>query len=150
MTIAKEYGRQEYILMERTANFNAPSPFVLALDVGTSSTRAMLFDATGATVPGIEVQEKYELTTSREGEVSVDADKLVAVVASSIDKAIQAAGSRASSIAAVATYTLLHRPVGGGAAVSPLTPAISWEVTHPHPPRSDISERKLSQEIHPL
>src|SRR5260221_4330149 len=112
MTIAKEYGRQEYILMEQTANFNAPSPFVLALDVGTSSTRAMLFDATGATVPGIEVQEKYELTTSRGGEVSVDADKLVAVVASSIDKAIQAAGSRACSIAAGDHDDLVHQPLG--------------------------------------
>src|SRR5258708_35352837 len=134
MTIAKEYGRQEYILMEQTANFNAPSPFVLALDVGTSSTRAMLFDATGATVPGIEVQEKYELTTSREGEVSVDADKLVAVVASSIDKAIQAAGSRASSIAAAATDTLPRTPVWGAAAVTPPLPLVTGVATGPLPP----------------
>ncbi|MFL5703748.1 MAG: FGGY family carbohydrate kinase, partial [Ktedonobacteraceae bacterium] len=108
--------------MEQTANFNARSPFVLALDVGTSSTRAMLFDATGATVPGTEMQEKYELTISREGEVSVDADKLVAVVVSTIDKAIQAAGSRASSIAAVATDTFWHSLVGVDAAGHPLTP----------------------------
>src|SRR5258708_11322276 len=126
MTIAKVYGRQKYILMEQTANFNARSPFVLALDVGTSSTRAMLFDATGATVPGIEVQEKYELTTSREGEVSVDADKLVAVVASSIDKAIQAAGSRASSIAAVATDNFSDTLLGVGAARQSLATLITF------------------------
>ncbi len=134
--------------MEQTANFNAPSPFVLALDVGTSSTRAMLFDATGATVPGIEVQEKYELTTSREGEVSVDADKLVAVVASSIDKAIQAAGSRASSIAAVATDTFWHSLVGVDAAGHPLTPVITWEDTRPHQAAAELSKQLDSQAIH--
>ena len=67
------------------------------------STRALLFDATGAGVPGIQAQDTYELTLSNEGEVSVDADTLVQAVATTIDKALQAAGPLAASIGAVAT-----------------------------------------------
>src|SRR2546421_5667071 len=129
------------IRMEQTANFDARSPFVLALDIGTSSVRTMLFDATGATVPGIEVQETYELTTSREGEVSVDADKLVAVVTSTIDRAIQAADSRASSIAAVATDTFWHSLVGVEAAGHPLTPVITWGDTRPRHTAAELSKQ---------
>ena len=47
-------------------------PFILSLDVGTSSTRSLLFDATGTTVPDVGAQLSYKLTTSNDGEVSVD------------------------------------------------------------------------------
>src|SRR6266487_2796892 len=107
-------------------NPTSRSPFVLALDVGTSSTRALLFDATGAGVPGIVAQDTYELTITGEGEVSVDADKLVEAVATTIDKALKAAGPLASSIGAVATDTFWHSLVGvdkDGHAVMPL---ITW------------------------
>src|SRR5947207_9829196 len=98
--------------MPQNANSNPPVPFILSLDVGTSSTRALLFDATGATMPGIQAQDAYELTVSNEGEVSVDADKLVDAVATTIDKALKAAGPLAASIGAVATDTFWHSLVG--------------------------------------
>lgn len=44
----------------QAVDFNTRTPFVLALDVGTSSTRALLFDATGAAVPGIQAQDTAE------------------------------------------------------------------------------------------
>ena len=91
---------------------NAHTPYILALDVGTSSTRALLFDANGAEVPGILAQESYELTLSNDGEASVDADTLVAAVASTIDQALEAAGPLTSSIGAVATDTFWHSLVG--------------------------------------
>ncbi len=34
-----------------SANPNPKPPYILALDVGTSSTRTLLFDATGNTLP---------------------------------------------------------------------------------------------------
>src|SRR5450432_132068 len=85
-----------------------PSPFVLGLDVGTSSTRALLFDANGATVAHIQSQRTYPLTTSDQGEVSVDADMLLAVVAETIDEALKQAGPLAQQISAVATDTFWH------------------------------------------
>ena len=106
-------------------------PFILALDVGTSSTRTLLFDATGTAVPGVHAQQAYKLTTSNDGEVSADADELVAVVAQTVDEALQAAGPMAAHIGAVATDTFWHSLVGVDASDNPLTPLITWEDTRP-------------------
>ena len=92
------------------------TPFVLALDVGTSSTRALLFDATGEPVPDIVSQHTYQLTTTHEGEVSVDADMLVNEVAQTIDEVLKAAGPRAQQIGAVAIDTFWHGLMGVDAA----------------------------------
>ena len=80
---------------------------MLALDVGTSSTRALLFDAHGTTVPGSISQRVYKLTTSSQGEVSIDADELVAVVAQTIDEVLQTARAYGKQISAVALDTIL-------------------------------------------
>src|SRR5439155_16073319 len=114
---------------QQAANFTLP--FILSLDVGTSSTRAILFDAGGRAVPGIQGQDRYDLTVTNEGEVSVDADKLIDVVANTIDKTLHAAGPLAASIGAVATDTFWHTLVGLDANNRPLTPLITWEDTRP-------------------
>src|SRR5579859_7565541 len=113
-------------------NTSPQSPFVLALDVGTSSTRALLFDATGASVPGVVSQHTYKLTTSNQGEVSVDADQLLTVVAQTIDEALQAAGPLAAQIVAVATDTFWHSLLGLDASGQPITAVITWEDTRPY------------------
>src|SRR5579884_603054 len=87
-------------------------PFVLSLDVGTSSTRALLFDATGTVVPKVISQRLYKLNTSSDGEVSVDADALLDVVVQTIDDVLTLAGPLASQIGAVATDTFWHSLMG--------------------------------------
>src|SRR5947209_12120318 len=108
------------------------SPYILALDVGTSSTRTLLFDATGAAVPHVISQKSYKLNTSDDGEVSVDADVLVDAVAQTIDEALKAAGPLASQIGAVAADTFWHSLIGVDANNKPLMPLITWEDTRPH------------------
>ncbi|GCE19840.1 gluconokinase [Dictyobacter kobayashii] len=102
---------------------------ILALDVGTSSTRALLFDAQGSAIPDMVSQHTYELTTSAQGEVSVDADHLVDVVAQTIDEVLKKADKRASSIRAVAIDTFWHSLLGVDENNHPLTPVITWEDT---------------------
>src|SRR5207245_4794984 len=94
------------------AEITSHAPFILALDIGTSSVRALLFDAAGTAVPNVHAQRTYKLTISKEGEVSVDADMLVATVAEMIDETLAAAGSLTAQIAAVATDTFWHTLVG--------------------------------------
>ncbi len=115
-----------------SANPHPEPPYILALDVGTSSTRALLFDATGNTLPNVLAQRPYHLTTSNEGEVSVDPDALVAVVAQTIDDGLEMAGSLATHIGAVALDTFWHSLMGVDADNRPLTPLIIWEDTRPH------------------
>lgn len=108
------------------------TPLVLALDVGTSSTRTLLFDATGARVPDVGSQHTYQLTTSNEGEVSVDVEMLADVVAQTIDEALKAAGERAQQIGAVAMDTFWHGLIGIDSFGRPITPLITWEDTRPY------------------
>ena len=134
---------------ERQAvDFNTHTPFVLALDVGTSSTRALLFDAAGVAVPSIQAQDTYELTITGEGEVSVDADKLVEVVAATIDKALHAAGSLASSIGAVATDTFWHSLVGVDQDGRPVIPLLTWEDTRPRRAVAELAKQLDRVAIH--
>src|SRR5205809_6295240 len=106
-------------------------PFVLSLDVGTSSTRALLFDACGAAVPNIFSQRTYKLTLSVQGEVSVNADVLATVVEETINETLHLAGSYTQQIVAVSLDTFWHSLLGVDAAGRPLTPVITWEDTRP-------------------
>src|SRR5579884_1642900 len=83
-------------------------PYILALDIGTSSVRALLFDATGTALPQVISQIPYDLTTSSDGESSVDADMLVELVAKTIDEALTKAGPLASRIGAMALFRRVH------------------------------------------
>ncbi len=127
---------------------NYKSPFVLGLDVGTSSTRALLFDATGATVSHVQSQRTYELTTSDQGEVSVDADMLLSVVAETIDEALKLAGSLAQQIGAVAIDTFWHNLLGIDASGHPLTPVITWEDTRPYAAVAELRAKLDEKAIH--
>src|SRR6266566_8089243 len=128
----------------------AHQAFILSLDVGTSSVRALLFDLTGTAVQPTQVQHSYKLTTSKEGEVSVDADMLVEVVAKTIDETLSAAGPLAAQISAVATATFWHSIVGVDASNRPLMPLLTWEDTRPRRAsaelRSHLNEKALHEQ----
>lgn len=130
------------------ANSNPKPPYVLALDVGTSSTRTLLFDATGASIPRVLAQRPYKLTVSDGGEVSVDPDVLVAVVDQTIDDALELAGPLAKQIGAVAIDTFWHSLMGVDATNRPLTPLITWEDTRPHKAALELRNRLDEEAIH--
>jgi gluconokinase len=121
---------------------DAKQPYVLALDVGTSSVRALLFDADGNTIPDVFSQRKYKLTTSSHGEVSVDADMLVDAMAQTITEVLQSAGAMTEHIAAVAMDTFWHSLLGLDDAGKPITPVITWEDT-----RAFDAARELRKEL---
>ncbi len=106
-----------------------PLPYVLALDVGTSSVRALLFDANGMAVPGASAQRAYALTRAEDGEATVDADLLVALLADVLDEVLVAAGPLAARIAAVATDTFWHSLLALDNQGRPLTPVLTWADT---------------------
>src|SRR6516162_8618905 len=130
------------------ANAKPEPPYILALDVGTSSTRALVFDATGSALPNILSQRTYKLTLSNEGEVSVDPDALVAVVAQTIDDVLAMAGPPAKHIGAVAIDTFWHGLMGVDAGNHPLTPLILWEDTRPHGAALELREQLTEETIH--
>jgi gluconokinase len=130
------------------ANPDPEPPYILALDVGTSSTRTLLVDATGNMLPNVLAQRPYQLTISNEGEVSVDPDVLVAVVHQTIDDALEMAGPLAQHISAVAIDTFWHGLLGVDADNHPLTPLILWEDTRPHNATVELRKQLDEAAIH--
>lgn len=126
----------------------ADQPAILSLDIGTSSVRAVLYDASGASVPGVNAQLAYPLTISQEGEVSVDADFLVDLVARAIDEVLRKAGERAGQIAAVATSAFWHTLLPLDAAGRPLMPLLTWEDTRPQQAALELRARLDEAAVH--
>jgi gluconokinase len=107
----------------------AEAPLVLALDMGTSSLRARLFDGRGRAVDGTETQQGYELRTTPDGGAEADAAPLFALLLDCIDGALAAAGDRAGEIGAVGSSCFWHSLLGLDAAGNPVTPLYYWADT---------------------
>jgi gluconokinase len=74
---------------------------VLALDVGTSSVRARLYDERGLHVEGVEAQERYTATRGHSGRLGeFDAEELVIVAREAVDEARREAGGPIDAVAA--------------------------------------------------
>src|SRR5436190_12403305 len=72
--------RAECDAVDQTPAAGGPAePLVLALDVGTSSTRAMLFDRAGQGIDDVEARRPYKLRTTPDGGVEGDPGTLLAV-----------------------------------------------------------------------
>src|SRR5262245_26388700 len=122
--------------------------YVLALDVGTSSARALLFDAAGAPVEGTEGQRTYAPDGGEAGAATFDAEALVATVADTVDEALAAAGPRAGRIAAVATDTFWHSLLPLDADDRPLAPLMTWADTRPRDAARHLRTTLDAGEVH--
>lgn len=112
-------------------------PFVLTLDVGSSSTRASVYDSNALFVPGTMVQEKRSFHGSED-----DPADVLAHVASCIDGALRNAAQYADQIAAVGCATYVANIVGVDAHAQPLTPLYTYADT-----RSNAAGARLRQQL---
>ncbi len=87
-------------------------PFVLALDIGTSSVRAILFDRLGNRVPAALARRQYGLRTTPDGGVEADADEMLAAVEACLDELTAMGRLDVRPIVAVATSTLVSNVLG--------------------------------------
>ncbi|HEY7030881.1 MAG TPA: gluconokinase [Thermomicrobiales bacterium] len=115
--------------MPRVALAEAEPPFVLALDMGTSSLRALLFDRSGRMVEGTDAQRKYDLRTTPDGGAEADAAALFALLLESIDGALAGAGPRAAEIGAVGASCFWHSLLGLDGNGDAITPVYYWADT---------------------
>jgi gluconokinase len=102
---------------------------VVALDIGTSSCRAGLFDAAGHVVRGMQARTEYELTTSAGGVAVLEARCLYAAVEAVLDELHRKAGERLRRAAAVGVSCFFHSLVGLDPSGRADTPIMSWADT---------------------
>ena len=97
---------------------------VIALDLGTSSARASLYDARGRAVEGRFHQVLYAPTTTADGGVEHDPARLLDAATACLDAVVRAA--RHDDVQAVAVTSFWHGLVGFDAHHQPVTPVFMW------------------------
>ena len=107
----------------------AEAPLILTIDAGTSSARALLYDARGRAVEGLVAQERYSIRTGPDGAVEDDPDAALERIWRCVDAALAQAGPLAQQIRAVAIDTLVSNILAIDAAGRPLTPLITYADT---------------------
>ncbi|MFT4225016.1 FGGY family carbohydrate kinase [Micropruina sp.] len=101
----------------------AQSPFVLALDVGSTGTRGGLFDATGLPVRGCRLKIPHAFTTGSDGTTVIDGDQ----VADELRQIVEfVAGASQHPIAGVALDTFAASLVGVDADRNAITPCFTY------------------------
>lgn len=121
-------------------------PYVLSVDIGTSSVRASVYDGEGRLVSGTQFAKSNELKTSTDGTAELDPDALVDKCVQCMVSAVRGLGNR--RIAAVATSSFWHSVVGVGAKGVPTTPVLTWMDTRSHLDAKALSELMDPEQIH--
>lgn len=117
------------------------SPLTLGLDVGTSSIRAIIYDAAATPIESSTSHTSYRMTATPDGGVEIDADYLLELIYQTIDGALLSQG-RKEPIEAVGRCTFWHAMLGVDARGRAITPLFSWNDT-----RSASDARSLQQNI---
>ena len=97
---------------------------ILALDIGTSSTRTALFDGSAQRLAGSTAQQGYSLITSGEGAAEIEPAVLLGAVRACLAQTMKAARGRA--VAGIGVSCFWHSLIGTDAGGKPLTNVITW------------------------
>lgn len=108
---------------------DAESPLVMAIDIGSSSVRAILYDASGRPVHGSEHRIIHHLALTPEGGATAQPDDLVRLACACIDASLARAGERGADISAVGLSSFWHSLLGLDANHLPTTPVYMWADT---------------------
>ncbi len=127
---------------------DARTPFVLTFDVGTSSARALLYDARARPIDGMAAQIAHEMETTADGGVVCDADALVERTAKVIDDVLAAAGTHAERVGGVASDTFWHNAVGVDADGAAITPLYTWADTRSERAAVELRHRLDERAVH--
>jgi gluconokinase len=129
-------------------NRDEHAPSVLALDIGTSSVRAAMFDSFGNEVAGTEARVERALCATLDGGAELDADEALEQVARIIDAVLAKAPVASKSIEAVAVSCFWHSLVGVAASGRAVTPVLGWADTRASSAAQELRHHFNERETH--
>jgi gluconokinase len=143
-------------LMSTIAPHEAKRPLALALDVGTSSARAALYDSRGRQVENVESRTRYQMTVTQDGGVEIEADKLIEIICATIDECLLQAATHLSNLRAdlrdairvVGYSNFWHAMLGVDRNGDAVTPLYNWSDTRSAPDAKALRLRLGADWIH--
>ncbi|EUJ30932.1 gluconate kinase [Listeria floridensis FSL S10-1187] len=100
------------------------SEFFMGVDIGTSSTKAVLFTDKGELVTRYAVH--YELDTDATGKAELDPDEIVQAVAQAVWMVMEASRIERSELAAISFSAAMHSLILIDSENKPLTKCLTW------------------------
>ncbi len=107
----------------------AEGPLILAIDIGTSAVKTLLYDRQGRAVEEVQSHETIKIRTSKDGASEANPDGLLEIVWKGIDSALAKAGKLAEEIAGVASCTFVGNIMGIDQKGRPLTAVFTYADT---------------------
>ncbi len=110
----------------RPGDSRGPGEVVLALDIGTSSTRCLAFDPTGREVQGIRAAREYQARATADGGSELEPGALLEHALACLAEVSAAATRSGGRVLAVGVCTFWHALLGLNHAGHPETPVYLW------------------------
>lgn len=124
------------------------SSLILALDIGTSSVRAALYDFDGNVLPQTMVKNERRLTTTEDGGAEIDAAEALAQIEKAIDDVLLKSAKVKGEITHVAASSFWHSLVGINGRGKPTTKVFGWADTRSRKFVADLRKKFDEAEVH--
>ncbi len=128
------------------------SALILALDIGTSSTRTALFDEHANRLVETTAQQSYALITSSSGEAELDPAVLLKAVRHCLDETMQTFRDdkllRGRKIAGIGVSCFWHSLIGCDESGEPLTNVITWADARCREDAATLRKKLSEKKVH--
>ena len=106
-----------------------PTPYILAVDIGSSAVKAGLYDAEASALLHTQASIQHQQRTAADGTHEEDATTIQHATEAAIDRALQLAGEDADHIAAVGFDAMASTILGVDNRHNPITPVFTYADT---------------------
>ncbi|HEX3102020.1 MAG TPA: gluconokinase [Pyrinomonadaceae bacterium] len=123
-------------------------PLILALDIGTSSVRAALYDGKAEPIAQMSAKIERSLTATADGGSEIDADEAFAQVVTAIEAVLDRSKKLKGEIEYVVSCSLMHTLVGIDDKGKPTTKVFGWADTRSRKFTDVLRKRFDESEMH--
>ena len=122
--------------------------YLVALDVGSSSVRAIVHDTRARPIPRVEVHIPHVPRVRPDGTAEADADVLAVIVGRALTEMLRLAGpNRTTRIVAVGVSTFWHGLVAADESARVLTPVYLWSDSRSRDATDKLRDRLDAEQV---